>query len=103
MKNINRNIKVVAVNNEGAHGFSIYLDFSGQKEFLMVHRHNGLLYQNLKDGVCLADINRTSTYKLASYNNVSKRNAKIASAKLEKMVRHLNSVIDEYMDERAVA
>ena len=37
------NIKVVAENAGQEHGFNIFIDFSGQREYLMYHRHNGLL------------------------------------------------------------
>ena len=35
MKKNNRNIRVCAVNNGNRDGFNIYLDFSGQREYLI--------------------------------------------------------------------
>jgi hypothetical protein len=42
------NIRITAHNNQRKPGFNIFLDFSGRLEFLMWHRHNGLLYLLLK-------------------------------------------------------
>ena len=51
-----RNVKVLAVNNENKAGFSIFLDFSEQQKFVMHHRHNGLIYQLLCEGIYLDDL-----------------------------------------------
>ena len=64
MKNINRNIRVVAENTDCSPGFNIYLDFSGQREFLMFHRRNGLLYSLLRDGICVGDLARWAPGKV---------------------------------------
>ena len=90
MRNTNRSILVVAENNGLRPGFNIYLDFSGQREYLMYHRHNGLLYNALKDGMHIDEIKR---YR-CSYRSV-------VGKKLANMIAHLEKVIDEYLADRA--
>ena len=103
MKNMNRNIRVMVENNEGNSGFNIYLDFSGQLEFLMFHRHNGLLFSLLKDGVCVGDLARWTPWKgNGGYTPVQRGNQRNAK-KLDRMVAHLMDVIEEYIEERAFA
>lgn len=59
MSNPDRGVRVFAKNNDKIHGkFDIYLDFSGQHEWLMLYRHNGIIFNILKDGVPLADLRR---------------------------------------------
>lgn len=100
MKHINRNIRVIAENNEGNLGFNIYLDFSGQREFLMFHRHNGLLFSLLKDGVCVADLTRWTPWKgNGGYMYIAKGHQRHVK-KLVNMVSHLLDVIEAYMEER---
>ena len=79
-------------------GFHIYLDFSGQREYLMTHRRNGLLYGLLKDGAVLADMKRWRNGDIASRIGRSPRSP--GSGKLTNMVDHLLVVIDDYMLER---
>ena len=95
-----RNIKVFAVNNGSNAGFNIILDFSGQREFLLHHKHNGLLYNLLKDGVRLEELRRHKPKGSSShsqhYHGIQRR----SSTKLYGMVSHLLAVIDTYMEER---
>lgn len=91
----NRNVRVIAVNNYGHAGFNIYLDFSGQWEYLAYHRHNGLLYRLLKDGVAIDDMKRWKPSKLKNF-----RTGRTVVSKMHNMVGHLNAVIDDYMTER---
>ena len=59
MKNPDRGVRVIAVNNEKVHSkFDIYLDFSGQRDWLMMYRHNGIIYNILKDGITLSELRR---------------------------------------------
>lgn len=54
-----RGVRVFAVNNEKVHSkFDIYLEFSGQREWLMMYRHNGIIFNMLKDGMPLSDLRR---------------------------------------------
>ena len=95
MKKNNRNIRVYAVNNDRKKGFHIYLDFSGQREYLIYHRHNGQLYKLLKDGVTIEEMKRwkPTYFGCARYAHPS-------SNRICKVVKHLMNVIDDYMLER---
>ena len=84
------NIRVIAEDYGNDPGFLIYIDFSGQRECLMYHRRNGLLYKELKDGMSLGAMKRWKP-------DYSRR----SSTKLERMMEHLNKVVDEYLAERA--
>ena len=86
------NIKVIAENNGRNPGFFIFIDFSGQRECLMYHRHCGLLYKELKDGMNLGEMKRWKA-------NARRRSSK----KLERMMDHLNKVVNEYITERTAA
>ena len=91
----NRNTRVIAENNGTKDGFNIFLDFSGQREYLMYHRHNGLLYGLLKDGAVVADVRRWTPSQMGA-NRIGRNGA----AQLYDVVTHLVSVIDDYMMER---
>ena len=81
MKKQENSIRVIAVNNPKVHSkFDIYLDFSGQLEWLMMHRHNGILYGILRNGVPLRELRRLKGYRMNH-------------------VRYLLKVIDEYLEE----
>ena len=91
----NRNVRVLAENNGNRDGFNIFLEFSGQREFLMHHRHNGLLYARLKDGVTVADARRWRPARKGR-----RRAGKNGADELQGAVRHLLSVIDSYLHAR---
>ena len=95
MKKNNRNIRVCAVNNGNRDGFNIYLDFSGQREYLIYHRHNGLLYDLLKDGVAIDDVRRWTPASLGCFHV-----GRMGSSGLYEVTKHLVSVINDYMLER---
>ena len=97
MKKNNRNVRVYAVNNGRNAGFNIYLDFSGQREYLIHHRHNGLLYNLLKDGVSVDDMKRWTPSFLGCV-----RTGRSGSSRIFNIVGHLLAVIDDYMVERMV-
>ena len=94
MKNFTRNVRITAINNGGADGFNIYLDFSGQREFLMHHRHNGLLYALLKDGIRVDKLRRWTP----SVGRGSRSRA--IADKIRGIVDHLLLVVDDYATER---
>ncbi len=81
------NIRILAENNKNLDGFNIFVVFSGQREYLMFHRHNGLLYNHLKNGVILRDLRRW-------------RPSRPSDKKLFGMIRHLLRVVDEHITER---
>ena len=99
MKKLNRNISLRVENRKGGNGFNIYLDFSGKREYLMTHRHNGLLYDLLKDGPIVADMGRWKARDIARKIGSSPRSSR--SGKVLNMVNHLLLVIDDYMLERS--
>ena len=92
---ITRDIRIIAENTEHSEGFNIYLDFSGQREYLIFHRRNGRLYNLLKDGVAVADMKRWSPANVGSY-----RVGRTGSAQIYDIVHHLISVVDSYMIDR---
>lgn len=99
MKSINSNIRLIAVNRDCRPGFNIYLEFSGQREYLMSHRHNGILYNMLKDGVRLADLQRLRGNKKLS-SNFYRIYGDYRGNVLDSMVFHLLNVVDGYMVEK---
>ena len=88
MKNNTRNVRIAAVNKSAEDGFNIYLDFSGQREFLMHHRHNGLLFELLKNGIRADDLRRWSP----ADGRGSRSRA--SGDKLKSMVAHLLIVVE---------
>ena len=85
MRNPDSSVRVIAVNNAKVKSkFDIYLDFSGQREWLMMHRHNGILFNMLRNGVSLGNLRRMKG------NDQSQ-------------VRYLVRVIDEYLEDLATA
>ena len=98
MREVNRNVIVKAENRMENDGFHIYLDFSGQREYHMTHRHNGLLYGLLKDGVALGELRRWRNDDIARKIKRSPRYS--GSSKLTNMVGYLLVVIDDYIVER---
>lgn len=97
MKEKTRNVKVTVENS--ANGFHIYLDFSGQREYVMTHRRSGLLYLLLKNGADLEDLRRWRYRDLAA--RVGKASQSVCAKKLTGMVQHLLLVIDDYLMDRA--
>lgn len=103
MKKGNRNIKVVAENIKNENGFNIYLVFSGKKEYLMQHRHNGLLYGFIKDGVCIEDIRRWSRGEQIPVKGATRRRSGQTFHRLDKSIRYLLANADKYIQEREVS
>lgn len=99
MRQYGRNILVYAVNNGNESGFNIYLDFSGQREYLFTHRHNAPMFNALKSGIPLADmqrgIQRMSLPELGNY-----RSGIVIKEKFLNSMRYLMTVIDEYITDR---
>ena len=101
MKKIYRNIRVLAVNNGNRRGFNVYVEFSGQREYLMTHRHNGPMFMLLKDGISYADIKRCNPDKVLALSPAWK--GRKDSVKVGNMIRHLQRTIDEYLVDREIA
>lgn len=98
MRKENRNIRILAENNGNSDGFNIYMEFSGQREYLMFHRHSGLLYGLLKDGMALSDLRRWKVPKISRRTGRSHQTRR--SDKLKNSVGHLLAAVDDYMLER---
>lgn len=100
MKNNNRNIRIIAENNGNRDGVNIYLDFSGQREFVMHHRHNGLLYALLQDKPRLSELQRWRGGRGRLNARFFRENDLYAAKKLEPVVLHLLDVIEDYLSWR---
>ena len=90
MKNVNRNVRF-DVRNHG-NQFDIYLDFSGQKEYLLTHKRNWALFNLLKNGQRLDAVKRWKVQD--SHLNSAYRD------KLERSIKYLLSVVDKHLKEK---
>ena len=99
MKRYNRNIMVFAENNANRCGFNVYLVFSGQREYLFTHRHNGPMYSVLKDGVRLADMQR-GVREMNIPTLCGRRGGIPVTKQLRNSMRYLMVMIDEYITDR---
>ena len=101
-----KNIRIIAINSTDSMGnplpgFDIYLDFSGKREKIDHHKHNGLLYAVLKDGMRLDQFRRLRPNQLRTYcgcNNT--RQSRSRHDKLSKMIKDLLSKVDSYLVQR---
>ena len=85
MKNPEQKIKVVAVNNNRIESkFDIYLERNGQRDWLMIHRHNGILYKMLEHGMRLDELRNTKGWR-------------------KDQVKYLLRVIDEFLEDEKSA
>lgn len=103
-----RNMMIYAENTEGKSGFDIYISFSGQREYLMFHRHNAFLYELLKDGVKVDEFKRLSQqmigdmasarpkFQLHDTTPTMKRRRNL-SRRFENSTDHIISTIEEYL------
>lgn len=92
------NIRLISVSNGNESGFDIYLDFSGQREYLMSHRHHGVLFNILKDGIGLATLQREYPRRCGLHHKGYA--SRMRSKRCEKAVSHLLLVVDDYLSER---
>lgn len=99
MKRYSRNILVTAENNGNQTGFNIYLVFSGQREYLSTHRHNGAMYGILKDGVRLADLQRCMQ-DMTVLTIYGRRVGIVDTKQFRNSMRYLLLAIEEYIEER---
>ena len=99
MKRYSRNILVYAENNGQQPGINIYLEFSGQREYLFTHRHNGIMFKMLKDKKRLDDLQRAihnnSIQIPCSYQLSSNSKEQIMNS-----IRYMMVVIDDYIVDR---
>lgn len=99
MKRYSRNILVFAENNGNQQGFNVYLAFSGQREYLFTHRHNGAMFRMLKDGIRLADLQR-SVREMNLPALCGRHTGFTVTKQLRNSMRYLMMVIDEYIEDR---
>lgn len=110
MKNTN-NIRIFATETENNDWINIYLDFSGQFEYVMSHRANDYLYESLKNGMNVADLERNKKRLITNgslgrtwyyHGNHSGRNKhrKGISQQLENQINHIILVVTEYIEDR---
>lgn len=99
MNHYNRNILVVAENNRCQQGFDVYLVFSGQREYLFTHRHNGAMYCALQNGIRLADLQR-SVREMDLQSIYKRRNGIVITKQLRNSMRYLLVIIDEYIENK---
>ena len=103
-----KNIRIIAINSTDAFGnsvpgFDIYLDFSGKREKIVHHKHNGLLYAVLKDGMRLDQFRRMRPDQLRTYcGGTNSKQSRSRLDKLSKMIKNLLSVVDTYLVKRTV-
>ena len=93
-----KNVKLFAVNHEQANGFDIYLDFSGQREYLMWHRHNGIIYGILKDGINFGEFKRNKPHRLCALYGYEYSGS--VSSKLDRIIKHIICNVEEYLRDR---
>ena len=75
-----KNIRVVAQNCNDVNGFNIYLELSGRREYIMWHRHDGILFDVLKDGVYLNTLKREKPHKLFGSKRIAIQKRRICSS-----------------------
>ncbi len=54
----NSNNRILVENSGNRSGFDIWLDLSGERHYLMHHRHNAMMYVLIKDGISLGELAR---------------------------------------------
>lgn len=103
MKKARNQVRVIAERAENPRGFWIYVDFSGQRELLMFHRYNSLLYGLLKDGVGLDELARVNPAKCFPSTPYAGSTRKRRMNVLWKELAYLRAVIGAYAEERLAA
>lgn len=109
-KKARRNIKLVADWTYKNAWFDIYIDCSGGREHLMSHRRDRRIYDLLKDGVRITELERSasklvsdvSLYGCKCARNGSGQNRKCRknrAKKLDNPIAHLINVANEYIAE----
>ena len=98
MKN-EHNIQVIVRDKNRQGGFDVYLDFSGNPEYLMSFKYSYALHSVLTAKEwSVGELRRMKSYKVWNQHWGGKDKVR----KLESSVRHLVEVIDWYLKERTV-
>lgn len=95
MKKATTNVRFAVKNNQkDRKKFDIYLDFSGQQEYLTTHRYNRPLYNLLKEGTRVDALRRWKVAKSKAHDS--------RKESLDGSVKHLLSVVDDYIRQRSL-
>ena len=86
MKGIN-NVRIFATSRYERDGINLYIDFSGQREYLMRYRFNWDLYRHLRKGIPLEELRTLSR----EHPETRAHQAVVHSAK------HITRVADEFI------
>lgn len=104
-----KNMRLIVEGSTEWEWFDIYIDFSGNREYLMPHRPNILLFNLLRGGVTLGELER-NMWKMVSDVSLSGKRFKKGQTnprlkyrknqarKLENSVGHLINVVNEYIE-----
>ena len=97
-----KNVRVICFNNNKG-SLDIYMEFSGQREYLMTYRHNGPIYDVLCRGISLDDLRRYDAKIAPTYSRIHLKEHKRTAGHLRHTIDHILNVADEYMAERESA
>ena len=97
------NVSLTAKRNEKFSGFDIYINYLGNSEYLMHHRHNEILFSKLKDGIAINELERCKQ-RLVTDVCISGRMSRLKtrknySQKIENSINHLINVANEYLED----
>lgn len=80
--------------------FAVYLDFSGQRELLLLHRRNGLLFNFLREGVPLAELTSARPGKRSFPVGHPSRTRRKKQDLLQKQLSYLGKRALAYIEQR---
>lgn len=95
----NSNNRIFAENSVNSSGFDIWLELSGERHYLMHHRHNAMTYVLLKDGISLRELAR---WKPENAAIVKQYFGDVSIRQIDKMtnsVAHVLKTANEYLIE----
>ncbi len=102
-KRFQHNVRLKALTSDSNEGFDVYVDYSGNREYLMHHRHNEILFSKLKDGIAINELERCKQ-RLVADACISGRMSRLKtrknySQKIENSINHLINVANEYLED----
>ncbi len=86
----NSNNRIIAENSENSSGFDIWLELSGERHYLMHHRHNAMMNVLLKDGISLGDLAR---WKPENAAIVKRYFGGVSIRQIDKMTNSVSNVL----------
>lgn len=87
MKGLN-NVRIFATSRFERDGINLYIDFSGQREYLMRYRFSRVLYKHLKRGVQLEELRALSHEHYETRDNQA----------MVHSLKHIIRVADEFIE-----